>query len=515
MAALGLAGASVLGTLAWQQQHAAQLSAARAQSVDGLLQSLFNGLSPDVAASRNFTARELLLHAQGHLDSTPGLDPGTRRATRLRMAGLYREIGAYHESVASYQTEALEAERRGDTGAQVSALWQVANVQLKLRDFAKARETLQRLAILLEQASPPNAEWQGRVALLQAERQLLTSEPAAAAAGFERAQALLTAAAPDNLELLARAAHGRGATARRQGQFAAARTHLLQAAALNRQRGPQATMDGLRVALDIGKLETWTGRFDAAAAVLQPGRAELMARVGPQHALSVAMSAELAYALLRTGRFAPARAILAELSAAQGPGNAWAVEHAKLLEARVQMYEGHAQQAEPSLATRLLAMERTEGRISGDTEPLRRLHAEALLRLNLDLQAEEALRRTAANQTALTHAGHNSVAITQVLLGCAQARRGDLGAARQTWQQASAVLDRDLGPQHPFALVAASYLALADTSPDAASQRQALAQRVQAELGWQDGATSLAQRLRTPGRASGQAAYWRTLPVVM
>jgi len=61
--ALGLAGGN-----AWRCCQAAREGQARAQSVDGLLQSLFDGMSPDNAASRSFSARELLDRGRAFLD---------------------------------------------------------------------------------------------------------------------------------------------------------------------------------------------------------------------------------------------------------------------------------------------------------------------------------------------------------------------------------------------------------------------------------------------------------------
>jgi hypothetical protein len=158
----------------------------------------------------------------------------------------------------------------------------------------------------------------------------------------------------------------------------------------------------------------------------------------------------------------------------------------------------------------LLAREREDGRITVATEPLRRTHAEALLRLGRIAEAESELRDTVAHQIALTHSDHNSVASTQALLGCALARRGDAGA-RQLWSHARDVLNRELGPQHPFALAAASYAALAAVPSADPALRAALAARLERELGWQDGAVALAKLLRAPpGKLN-----WAQLPTVL
>jgi hypothetical protein len=72
------------------------------------------------------------------------------------------------------------------------------------------------------------------------------------------------------------------------------------------------------------------------------------------------------------------------------------------------------------------------------------------------------------------------------------------------------LLARQLGPQHPYSLAAAAYAALSDPA-SSSTERQALAERVQQELGWQDGAAQLAQWLRT----RPQSVDWARLPTVL
>jgi hypothetical protein len=149
--------------------------------------------------------------------------------------------------------------------------------------------------------------------------------------------------------------------------------------------------------------------------------------------------------------------------------------------------------------------------VSTRTEPLRRLHAEALLRMGQTGRALAVLRTTLTNQVRLSTEGHNSVASTRVLLACALARQGDLAQARALWAQAHEVLLRDFGGANPFVLVAQSYLALADDArPFQGEQGQKLTQRLLQELGWQDGAQQLAQWLQEPMTAQ----RWAALPTV-
>jgi tetratricopeptide (TPR) repeat protein len=220
---------------------------------------------------------------------------------------------------------------------------------------------------------------------------------------------------------------------------------------------------------------------------------------------------ELATAELRLGRFAQTREWLAQIRGGVGPGDAWREDYADLLEARIKKYSGDSAAAEPELRRLLRAMERDEGGITVGTEPLRRMHGEALLRIGRLVEAESELRDTEAHQISLTNPRHNSVATTRVLLACVLARRGDIETARRMWLDASEILNRDLGPQHPFALAASSYAALAALPAADQSLRTALAERLEHEVAWQDGALALAKLLRTPAAK----LVWSRLPVVL
>ena len=508
IAALG-AALLVAGGLGWQtlqQREAARVSQTRAQTVDGLLQSLFRGMGPDVADSRNFSARELLARAQAYLDSRSGVDPATRRATRLRMAALYRDIGAYNEAVAAFQAEAAETQRAGPPAAHALALWQWANALLKQLDTDATERVLKDLQVAVAALPAPDDNMLGRLALLEGELALVQGRGQPARQALNRAETHWRDG-PD-LELAGRTAHGLGLTARLLGDLDAARSHLRRAAALQARRGDDAAIDRLTVTLDLGGLENLAGQHAAAVAVLAPVHADMLARLGLQHPLTVSAVAELAMAELRQGHARALQGWLAQLRGATGAADTWRESHADTLEAAALVSTGRAAQALPLLQHTLASVLREEGGVSPATEPLRRLQAEALLRLGRLPEAQALLRETEVNQRQLGQAGRGSLAITQLLQGVAQARVGDLASAQQAWQGAAALLALQWGAQHPQALAAACYAALAD---GAQPQRSALADRLEAALGWQDGTKALAALLRAPA----PPADWRNLPVVL
>jgi hypothetical protein len=100
-------------------------------------------------------------------------------------------------------------------------------------------------------------------------------------------------------------------------------------------------------------------------------------------------------------------------------------------------------------------------------------------------------------------------AITRVLLACAQAKQGDLSAARNSVNAALPVLQASRGAQYPATLLAQSYAALFNATSSASANE--LATRVERELGWQTGAASLAAWLRSDSKKRD----WADLPVLL
>ncbi len=507
---VGLIGG--LAFKAWQEQQSARLSQTQAQTVDGLLQSLFRGMSPDVAGSRSFSAKELLDRAQSFLDSQSDVDPATRRAARLRMAALYRDVGAYKEAASAFQAEAAEAQRLKDPAAHALALWQWGKVTMWALDYDNTAKVVAQLEQVVAADPQRTLGIEARLALLQGELALNTRRVPDAQRALTRAESLLATTPEPDLELTARAAHAQGLAARLASDVEAARRHFLRAAALCAQRGDEAVVDRLNVAADLGSLENSAGQHAAAVQVLSPLYADLRERLGPDHPLTINTVSELAMAELRQGHFDLTQTWLSRLRGSTSAADAWREDHASLLQAMAWMYSGQAAQAEPELRRLLAALLRDEGGVSPSTEPVRRLHAESLLRLGRTAEALAELRLTEANLLKLSRPGHPSIASTRVLLGIAMAREGDVSGARAMWLAASSVLAKELGTTHPTSLAAASYAALlveprAQPSPPTLP----LAEQLRSVLGWQDGAPTLAGWLTTPGATRD----WRRLPVVL
>ncbi len=510
-----LSGALLMavGVQALQQRQQAQLAATRAQSVDGLLQSLFVGMNPAWAENRSFNARELLTRSQNYLSADKQFDPESRRQALLRMATLYDDIGAFPEARKIYESEAQTAAASGQTESWLQALWHQADLAIKLNQFPEASAALAQLDVGLPRAPVGPLDMAARSALLHGMLDLRTGQAARAEQALSDARKGLLAESHPDLALLATLENETGDLAFNAYRFANAGIHFQQALNWHLQRGEKATIDVLNMRQRLAMVEASLGHPQAAQRQLAAIQPLLEKRLPPDHDLVIENLAQLATAQIRSGQFQVAHQTLAQLNQ-QVPADAlWAL-FARVLAARIDMYEGHAAKAEPVLGAALAELSAAGLVNAVSYETYRRLHAEALLRLGRQAQAHAALTLTRQHLVALSDARNDAVAINDILMGVSQARQGQLALARATWAQAHAALQASLGPAHPHTLVAAAYLALADPSAAGAAGHPSaaeLARQLDAALGWQDGAPELA-RLLVRGMA---ASDWPTLPVVL
>ena len=98
------------------------------------------------------------------------------------------------------------------------------------------------------------------------------------------------------------------------------------------------------------------------------------------------------------------------------------------------------------------------------------------------------------------------LALTRAVIGSALIRANDLSGARRLLSAAESMLRQSRGDAHYGTLLAQSYLALLDATPENRTARDAIADRIDAELGWQFGASTLANLLRsaTPLKRPGK-----------
>jgi eukaryotic-like serine/threonine-protein kinase len=511
-----------LGTHAVQQRQQAQISQLRMTTTEGLLHSMFRGMSPDVAAKRTFTARELLGRVERHLNQTPEANPAARAAVQIRLADMYVEVGAYEAAAATFRLAGAGAEKAEDLGLQAEALHKLVDAQLKLNQAGKAEEALVRLEELLAQNPSLGQPLRTIALMLRGEWHWQHQQYAQADKVLEKAMQSSNGQADgprSSLEVQARILYARGVIATYLGRPREALELLTQADQAQARRGEWGVTDRLNMVRDFAQAEVWLGHYEAAARRLEPALAELDERLGADHLVPTRAASVLLTAALRQGQFERAGVLAARLLQHAGPGREGIGSFARQSQARIAMYAGDAAKAEAFFRQLLAELDsQTNGKDNGPNayaEPLRRIHGEALLRLGRTREALAVLETTLANQTALAGADHNTVAATHVLLACALARTGERKAANALWKKSYSVLLRDLGEQHPFVLVAQANLALSDSlAGSPVPERMALADRVERELGWQQGGKQLASWLRL-APTEWTESQWAQWPVVL
>jgi eukaryotic-like serine/threonine-protein kinase len=510
VAVLVLAGYTV------QQRVQVQASASRAATVDGLLHAMFRGMSPDLAAQRRFTAPELLGRAQAYLQESSGLDAATTRQAQMRMADLYRDVGAYDDALRTLGAQLALATAAGDVATQTEARLQLADVHIKLHQVDEAGAHLDWLEAARPQQRATPTQTAAQLLALRGEWYWQRNEWAAAEHKLSQAQQMqMTESAdtgPLGLDLSARTAQIRGKVAVAQGNPRTALEHFRVADQLFAQRGEEGRAERLYMLQDMAWAEIWLGRFAHAAALLRPAVQQLDLRLGPEHPAAQDAAAALLLATARLGDFAQAQLLLQRLYRSSGAEKPRLTDYARQLEGRMLNHQGRPDSAELVLRSLLAERLLIDPKPSSVTEPIRRALGETLLRLSKNEEALALLKETQSRQLQMVPPTHNTVATTGVLLGCAQARLGMLKEAAETWRASQASLMSTLGESHPFTQVATAYLGLlAPAGAESLARRKLLAEQIETGLGWQSGASELARLLR----AEQSPKDWRSLPVVL
>jgi eukaryotic-like serine/threonine-protein kinase len=505
---LGAVAALGLGAHAWQQSRLAQLSHAQAQSVDGLMKSLFKGMSPDNANSRTFTAKELLDRANGFLSTDSVMSAEGAGEVKLRVADLYKEIGAYNDARALFAKERVRAQRSGDARGELLALWNMADASSKSDDPTAAKEALSIANALATQHLRKPDELLARLANSAGDQAMHDGRNDDAIRFYRDAETQLRAAKSADIEQLAWSLEGQGDIARMNKDLTTARDKFRQIHALDQGALGRGVIDQHRLAIQLAQLENWNGRFARTVELLLPVRDDLIARVGATHDRTRAAQSNLAYAYVRQGQWPEALVAINALRASDtNTESMWRLS-AEQLAAQLRMYQGAPADGEAALRNLIRVLQRDHPSAADSRLRVQRMLGESLLRQGNVMQAAALLRAVEREQLSLFGASHVDTATTRVVLGYAEVKAGQIDTARPLLLSARDDLMKQPGAHHPFALAAMAYAALIAPTPEA--DRAALASRIERELGWQAGAADLAQALRT-----NSPPAWGTLPLVL
>ncbi len=504
IATAGALASAGFGLQALQQQKAAAESAARATSINGLMKGLLAGMSPDMAKTRLFSAKELLDRANAYIETTTNNDP----ELISRMGELYRDVGAYDEARKIFESLLAQATARNDASAQIAARLQWADAATRAFDLPAAQKELDLVQIAAEKnLRSPNAllgqfhNLRGQVAFYDGNATLARSH-------YAQAETQWRAIAPLDVEKLVWALEGQANAARMSADIKSARAKMEEVIALDAQHAVRTELDRARAQATLGSVHIMDGRYTEAQRALVPACAEHVARLGGQHAESRVICRNTAFSLTRTGQFAQAQQHLETLRTHISEAEEGERINLGFQTALIAMYQGNPAAAEPGLRAYAQRLAPKAGEQANDGAlRTQRYVAEALLRQGRKAEAAQLLEKILAAQIALRSATHPDASVTQLLLALATLNATTIPATRAALEASATTLSATRGEHHHFTLAAKTYLAL--LTPD--SDRGALAKRVREELGWQAGAEALAKHLE----AGAPSLDWATLPIVI
>ncbi len=513
---LGLAVLLTVGVFALRQQQQAQASLGRADAVDSLLRHLFRGMSPDVAATRAFTANELLDRTAQFIDSDAVLDAATRRSTNRTMAVLYNEIGEYDKAIKRFSEERTEAVQVGDQARVARALAQLTEAQTnaagtELAQLAVAEKYSDELQAVIEAGVPDGDVLAAKLSYLRGQIERSRNQPKLALARFDDAERQLRALKGTAVDdLLADTLRAKGYAAADTGDLTTARNYLTDALTRYRAANERKTVAALETSSSLARLLMRQGQFKLAIEAIQAVLIESQVRLGPNHPITLDVLNWLATASVRVGDFATARSAARRVRDADAPDSAERRRIDDFVNARIAMYSGDVAVAEQAFRALYQAAPAT----AGGRSFVALLLAEALLRGNrLDEVSSilDTVDRASGDQL-VSRSGR--VLVARLLRACLHAKRGELSLARALVTPVSVVLKEDFSDDYYVLLVAQAYELLWSDEPASAQdalRREALASRIERELAWQNGAAELGQWLRLrPAKAK-----WSEMPIVL
>jgi serine/threonine protein kinase len=508
VAAMGTLAAAGLGLQALTQSQRAAQSQQRADSIDGLMESLFQGMSPDVAAKRTFTAKELLDRASGYVATTGVLDERALGATNGRMAGLYRDIGAYREALALNAKLLTEAQKTGDLPRQIELLRELANCAWRANDLSSAQNYANSARALLKSSGIVMEIELARLANIEGSLSLKTHEITRARDFFDQSEKLWIRLQPRNVEQLAWAIEGQAIVFRINGDLASAKTKLATVLELDKKFPTRGEMDRLHTRAMLATIDYLDGRFAQAHPILKRSCSEIVSRLSIDHPDSHHSCFDFAYASIRLGDWENAQKTIALLTTSdtflKSDG-----DQATQLNALLSLYKGFAEDAEIGFRKVILVYRSLTQTTSVEDRILRfeRYEAEAALRGGKTKPACEILARIERSFIATKGANNVDVAAVRVLLTVCALRANDRQEAKALISDAVDTFKQRRGEHHPFTLAAQAYQEFCEQSPT----RGEIVKRLRNELMWQSGASQLIDLLEN----SGESGSLLNMPVVL
>ncbi len=497
VAAMGTLAAAGLGLQAISQSQKAAQSQSRADSIDGLMESLFQGMSPDVAAKRTFTAKELLDRASGYLTSNGTITAETALTTNSKMATLYRDIGEYRDAIKIRSAMLTEAQKSANIPQQIALLRELANCAWRGNDFTLAQGHVESAHSLIKSSGMTAPLELARLANIEGAIATRMFKYEVAKTRYAYAESLWRQYQPENVEELAWAIEGQAIVDQVNGDLKSARERYNAVVALDTQYPRRGTTDRIHTHAQLAALSYLDGRFAEANPPLKRACNDIIERLSVAHPDTHITCFNFAYSSIRLGLWDDGTKMIdtlhGNLAYRESPG-----KPTLQLKSLLAMYRGNAEEAEAGfklIGSSYRQLESTPT-IADNILRFERLEAEAALRAGKTAPACEMLRRV--ERAYIEKAGEASVnvAATRILLTVCALRNGDRAAAKLLIASASDTLQKSRGDHHPFTLAAFAYRALAGDTP----QNTVETERIRNELIWQSGAQQLIEYIEDRGR---------------
>jgi eukaryotic-like serine/threonine-protein kinase len=488
VAAMGTIAAAGLGVQAITQSQRAAQSQSRADSIDGLMESLFQGMSPDVAAKRTFIAKELLDRASGYLGNGEQVHSATTLNANARMGDLYRDIGEYKDAIKIYANLLAKAERRSDLPKQIELQRQLADCAWRAQDFDSARKYVAAARGLIKSKQAVSELELARLANIEGSLNLRAGEIEKTISLFTEAEKLWRRLQPENVSQIAWALEGHAWALQSRGDHAAAREKIDTVLALDQKYPTRGALERLNVQGQSATLDSIGGKFAQAQPILKRVCDNLVERLGADHPEAHFSCFSFAYASIRIGDWESARSGIEGLANSRGIQQ-FGDERALQLQALAAMYRGASAEAEAGFLRILAAMRSKPD--SGDSVRVilrfERYAAEAALRAGRTAEACTSLERIERQSVAAQGVHAVDIATVRILLAVCALRNEDKSNAKTLLSEAILQLEKHRGGYHPFTLAAYAYRELCS----ATEHRTVIVDRLRKELGWQSGAPQL------------------------
>jgi len=452
----------------WQSRQ----TAAEAQNtlqVKNFLFGLFAAVDPREAKGREVSAHELLDRGARRIERDKALDPAQRAEIESTLGRIYYQLGLYDQAD-KLQTSAIAA-----LSAMPAQALRLARTQVEHADTLDGRGDLKTAAELAGRASAaldrlPDATLEDRANAAHARaRVAIDQRDFAKAREFSEAEIALARQTidPDSV-LLFGALMTSGAASWGLGQPERAESTWREATAIAERNGQDVDLAKARG--NLGQALQRESRYAEAKQVEEQALSAYEKTLGPDHAYTMSVRADLALANYHLGHYAAARTMMEQVVAAQRSrlGN----EHPALAGTEINLGlllvdSGDPATAEPVLAESVAIFEKRYGR---DYEGVRialgglALAHTALGQLDkAQSEFEEVIAR--ANKPGT---GESGGFVDRYRLGDVKRLQGDLPGAIELQRAALAASQKEYGENSRYTAIAHQYLGLSlrDSSDD-------------------------------------------------